>query len=148
MVIAARQEGIAVGMLMDVVLGVPRVVYPGNPLDQAVEARTTVALGDGDIGCEVASMGVQVHGGMGFVEETGAAQHYRDARIALQYDGAAHRTPEQQARDARREAYCLERDWLPLRCTQEDLREGFTRVIGVVRRRLASRGAFGATSRG
>lgn len=73
---------------------------------------------------------------------------YRDARIALQYDGAAHRTPEQQARDARREAYCLERDWLPLRCTQEDLREGFTRVIGVVRRRLASRGAFGATSRG
>ena len=54
MVIAARQEGIAVGMLMDVVLGVPRVVYPGNPLDQAVEARTTVALGDGDIGCEVA----------------------------------------------------------------------------------------------
>ena len=72
---------------------------------------------------------------------------YRDARIVLQYDGAAHRTPEQQARDARRDAYCLERDWLPLRCTQEDLREGFTRVIGVVRRRLASRGAFGATSR-
>src|SRR3546814_1888664 len=32
-----------------------------------------------DIGCEVASLGVQVHGGMGFIEETGAAQHYRDA---------------------------------------------------------------------
>jgi alkylation response protein AidB-like acyl-CoA dehydrogenase len=35
-----------------------------------------------DIGCEVASLGVQIHGGMGFIEETGAAQHYRDARIA------------------------------------------------------------------
>ena len=35
-----------------------------------------------DIGIEVASLGVQVHGGMGFIEETGAAQHYRDARIA------------------------------------------------------------------
>ena len=40
-----------------------------------------------DIGVEVASMGVQVHGGMGFIEETGAAQHYRDARIAPIYEG-------------------------------------------------------------
>ena len=40
-----------------------------------------------DIGCEVASLGLQVHGGMGFVEETGAAQHYRDARIAPIYEG-------------------------------------------------------------
>ncbi|HEY0440131.1 MAG TPA: acyl-CoA dehydrogenase, partial [Xanthobacteraceae bacterium] len=40
-----------------------------------------------DIGTEVASLGVQVHGGMGFVEETGAAQHYRDARIAQIYEG-------------------------------------------------------------
>ena len=40
-----------------------------------------------DIGCEVASLGVQVHGGMGFIEETGAAQHYRDARIAPIYEG-------------------------------------------------------------
>src|SRR5450631_1079041 len=40
-----------------------------------------------DIGIEVASLGVQVHGGMGFVEETGAAQHYRDARIASIYEG-------------------------------------------------------------
>jgi len=40
-----------------------------------------------DIGVEVASLGVQVHGGMGFVEETGAAQHYRDARIAPIYEG-------------------------------------------------------------
>ncbi len=40
-----------------------------------------------DIGCEVASLGIQVHGGMGFIEETGAAQHYRDARIAPIYEG-------------------------------------------------------------
>jgi 3-(methylsulfanyl)propanoyl-CoA dehydrogenase len=40
-----------------------------------------------DIGVEVASLGVQVHGGMGFIEETGAAQHYRDARIATIYEG-------------------------------------------------------------
>ena len=40
-----------------------------------------------DIGIDVASTGVQVHGGMGFVEETGAAQHLRDARIAAIYEG-------------------------------------------------------------
>ena len=40
-----------------------------------------------DVGCEVASLGIQVHGGMGFVEETGAAQHLRDARIAPIYEG-------------------------------------------------------------
>jgi alkylation response protein AidB-like acyl-CoA dehydrogenase len=40
-----------------------------------------------DIGVEVASLGVQVHGGMGFIEETGAAQHLRDARIAAIYEG-------------------------------------------------------------
>ncbi len=40
-----------------------------------------------DMGVEVASMGVQVHGGMGFIEETGAAQHLRDARIAPIYEG-------------------------------------------------------------
>lgn len=40
-----------------------------------------------DIGCEVASLGVQVHGGMGFIEETGAAQYYRDIRIAPIYEG-------------------------------------------------------------
>ena len=35
----------------------------------------------------MASLGVHVHGGMGFIEETGAAQHYRDARIAPIYEG-------------------------------------------------------------
>jgi len=40
-----------------------------------------------DVGVEVASLGIQVHGGMGYMEETGAAQHYRDARIAPIYEG-------------------------------------------------------------
>ena len=40
-----------------------------------------------DIACEVASMGIQIHGGMGFIEETGAAQFYRDARILPIYEG-------------------------------------------------------------
>jgi hypothetical protein len=39
------------------------------------------------MGVEVASMGLQLHGGMGFVEDTGAAQHYRDARITPIYEG-------------------------------------------------------------
>lgn len=40
-----------------------------------------------DLGVECASIGIQIHGGMGFIEETGAAQHYRDARIACIYEG-------------------------------------------------------------
>lgn len=40
-----------------------------------------------DVGVDVASLGVQVHGGMGFIEETGAAALYRDARIAPIYEG-------------------------------------------------------------
>jgi alkylation response protein AidB-like acyl-CoA dehydrogenase len=40
-----------------------------------------------DQGVAIASIGVQIHGGMGFIEETGAAQYYRDARIAPIYEG-------------------------------------------------------------
>lgn len=40
-----------------------------------------------DLGSEIASLGIQVHGGMGFIEETGAAQFYRDIRIAAIYEG-------------------------------------------------------------
>ncbi len=48
-----------------------------------------------DLGNEIASTGVQIHGGMGFIEETGAAQHLRDARILQIYEG----TNGIQARD-------------------------------------------------
>jgi 3-(methylthio)propanoyl-CoA dehydrogenase len=40
-----------------------------------------------EMGIEIASLGIQVHGGMGFIEETGAAQHLRDARITTIYEG-------------------------------------------------------------
>jgi 3-(methylthio)propanoyl-CoA dehydrogenase len=60
--------------------------------DEAARARADLltplvkAYGT-DVGCEVTSLGVQVHGGMGYVEETGAAQHFRDARISPIYEG-------------------------------------------------------------
>ncbi|BDI59791.1 acyl-CoA dehydrogenase [Qipengyuania nanhaisediminis] len=60
--------------------------------DEAAKARSEVlvpmlkAWGT-DVGVEVAGIGIQVHGGMGFVEETGAAQHWRDSRIAPIYEG-------------------------------------------------------------
>lgn len=40
-----------------------------------------------DLGCELTSLGIQIHGGMGYIEETGAAQHFRDARITPIYEG-------------------------------------------------------------
>src|SRR3546814_14744162 len=51
-----------------------------------------------DVGCLVTSLGVQVHGGMGYIEETGAAQYFRDARITPIYEG----TNGFQAADLRR----------------------------------------------
>ena len=62
-------------------LGVPGAQARADCLVPMIKAWGT------DIGCEVASIGVQIHGGMGFVEETGAAQHYRDARITPIYEG-------------------------------------------------------------
>lgn len=64
----------------------------GSVGDAAAQARADLlvpllkAWGT-DAGCEVASLGVQIHGGMGFIEETGAAQHYRDVRITPIYEG-------------------------------------------------------------
>jgi len=60
--------------------------------DMAAQARvdllTPLAKAHGtDLGCEVASLGIQVHGGMGYIEETGAAQDFRDARITPIYEG-------------------------------------------------------------
>ena len=40
-----------------------------------------------EAGIDVTSLGIQVHGGMGFIEETGAAQYYRDSRISTIYEG-------------------------------------------------------------
>ncbi len=78
-------------------------LYAGTQLDtshrhaddavrKAAEARvdilTPIVKGwSTEVGVEVTSLGVQIHGGMGFIEETGAAQHYRDARITPIYEG-------------------------------------------------------------
>ena len=65
-----------------------------GPESDRAEARmrldllTPLAKAHGtDIGNEVASIGIQVHGGMGYIEETGAARHFRDARITPIYEG-------------------------------------------------------------
>ncbi len=42
-----------------------------------------------ELAIELTSLGIQIHGGMGYVEETGAAQHYRDARITTIYEGTS-----------------------------------------------------------
>jgi alkylation response protein AidB-like acyl-CoA dehydrogenase len=61
----------------------------GEPGARArLDLLTPLAKAHGtDIGCEVSSIGVQVHGGMGYIEETGAAQFFRDARITPIYEG-------------------------------------------------------------
>jgi len=74
------------------------VYYAAGQVDRAnmgdaaarnrLELVTPLAKAHGtDIGNEVASLGIQVHGGMGYVEETGAAQYFRDARITPIYEG-------------------------------------------------------------
>jgi len=61
----------------------------GEPGAQArLDLLTPLAKAHGtDIGCEVSSLAIQVHGGMGYIEETGVAQHFRDARITPIYEG-------------------------------------------------------------
>ncbi|WP_425228977.1 acyl-CoA dehydrogenase [Sphingomonas sp.] len=74
------------------------VYYAAGQVDRAglgdIEAKnrlemvTPLAKAHGtDLGNEVASLGIQVHGGMGYIEETGAAQFFRDARITPIYEG-------------------------------------------------------------
>ena len=65
---------------------------PDAPTREAASARqallTPIAKAwPTDLSVEIASLGIQVHGGAGFIEETGAAQHYRDARITPIYEG-------------------------------------------------------------
>jgi alkylation response protein AidB-like acyl-CoA dehydrogenase len=63
---------------------------PGERARQAALADLMVPVVKGwctEWGVQIASTGLQVHGGMGYAEETGAAQHYRDARITTIYEG-------------------------------------------------------------
>ncbi|MGA0540389.1 acyl-CoA dehydrogenase [Neotabrizicola sp. VNH66] len=82
-VFAARAIGLACAKAIDM------ATATGDAHWQARAALLTpIAKAFGtDTGIEIADMGVQVHGGMGFIEETGAAQYLRDARITAIYEG-------------------------------------------------------------
>lgn len=82
-VFAARAIGLACAVAID-------LARATGEADHGARAAflTPIAKAYGtDVGCRVADMGVQVHGGMGYVEETGAAQYLRDVRITPIYEG-------------------------------------------------------------
>ncbi len=91
-----------------------------------------------EMGVELASLGVQVHGGMGFIEETGAAQHYRDARILPIYEGttaiqANDLIGRKTLKDGGRVAKVLAQMILD---TEKELSQLNTEVAKVMQRRL------------
>ena len=94
---------------------------------------------------EVTSLGVQVHGGMGFIEETGAAQYYRDARILTIYEGttaiqANDLVGRKTARDGGRTAKGIAAQ---IEATENDLRQqGSADALAVAKRLQAGREAF------
>ncbi|HSU24052.1 MAG TPA: acyl-CoA dehydrogenase, partial [Variovorax sp.] len=98
-----------------------------------------------EIGIEVASLGVQVHGGMGFIEETGAAQYLRDARILTIYEGttaiqANDLVGRKTARDGGRTARALAER---IARTEAELEASGSEAALAVRARLrAAREAF------
>ncbi|WP_156811878.1 acyl-CoA dehydrogenase family protein [Robiginitomaculum antarcticum] len=88
----ARLMGARVICMATAVAGDIAASHPHEETRKAAHIReallTPIAKSYGsDVGISATSTAVQVHGGMGFVEETGAAQHYRDSRIASIYEG-------------------------------------------------------------
>jgi 3-(methylthio)propanoyl-CoA dehydrogenase len=98
-----------------------------------------------DMSVEVTSLGVQVHGGMGFIEETGAAQYYRDARILTIYEGttaiqANDLVGRKTARDGGRTAKAIAAQ---IAATEAELaRQGSKAARAVLKRLSAARQAF------
>ncbi|WP_028998807.1 acyl-CoA dehydrogenase [Azohydromonas australica] len=93
---------------------------------------------------EVTSLGVQVHGGMGYIEETGAAQHMRDARILTIYEGttaiqANDLVGRKTARDGGRTARLLAQE---IAATEDELAAGGDDARAVAVRLRAAREAF------
>src|SRR3989454_1101274 len=91
----------------------------GNPVERKrhqayVDLMIPVVKGwSTETGIEIASLGVQVHGGMGFVEETGAAQYLRDARITTIYEGTTGiQAMDLVGRKIAREAGATAKAWL------------------------------------
>ena len=98
-----------------------------------------------EMSIDVASLGLQVHGGMGFIEETGAAQYYRDARILTIYEGttaiqANDLVGRKTARDGGATARAIAAQ---IAVTEEALAADGTAAAAAMRNRLsAARGAF------
>ncbi len=93
---------------------------------------------------EVTALGVQVHGGMGFIEETGAAQYYRDAKILTIYEGttaiqANDLVGRKTARDGGRTARALAAQ---IEATEAELMQGSAQAKAVAMRLKAARQAF------
>jgi alkylation response protein AidB-like acyl-CoA dehydrogenase len=84
---AARAICYATAVAMDIAHHSPDAAERGRAMAEAALLTPVAKAFSTDAGVDVASEGIQVHGGMGFIEETGAAQHYRDARIAPIYEG-------------------------------------------------------------
>ena len=91
-------------------------------------------------GIEIASLGVQVHGGMGFIEETGAAQHLRDARITTIYEGTTGiQASDLVGRKIAREGGATVKEWIAgLRTFDADLSLSKNSDIQALRSRLAA----------
>ena len=97
-----------------------------------------------EMSIDVTSLGVQVHGGMGFIEETGAAQYYRDAKILTIYEGttaiqANDLVGRKTARDGGRTAKALAAQ---IEATEGQLRQGSAQAQAVAKRLAAARQAF------
>jgi len=98
-----------------------------------------------EMSLEVTSLGVQVHGGMGFIEETGAAQYYRDAKILTIYEGttaiqANDLVGRKTARDGGQTAKAIAGQ---IACTEGELTaNGSADALAVARRLKAAREAF------
>src|SRR5881394_1683882 len=93
-----------------------------------------------ETGIEVASLGVQVHGGMGFVEETGAAQYLRDARITTIYEGTTGiQAMDLVGRKVAREGGATAKAWLAsLKSLDADLGKSANADIKSLRAELAA----------
>jgi len=98
-----------------------------------------------EMSLEVTSLGVQVHGGMGFIEETGAAQYYRDAKILTIYEGttaiqANDLVGRKTSRDGGQTAKAIAKQ---IEATENELiRQGNADAVAVARRLKAAREAF------
>jgi acyl-CoA dehydrogenase len=84
---AARSICYATAVALDVATRAKDATVRGEAAARGALLTPIAKAFSTDVGNEVATLGVQVHGGMGFIEETGAAQHYRDARITPIYEG-------------------------------------------------------------